>query len=467
MKQLDLRLAATLVIVPACSDTVTSATAGEVTSGTTAGSTSAASSTDTQGEGPMTTLASSDGTDTSADTGSPAGCGDGVLGGLEQCDDGNDAPDDGCEPGCVLPSGEQVWAVELDSGDDDVAYDVLVTDDGTIIAVGSRRLATGLDTWIARYDPAGNPLDEQVLDFGGGDHDESIAISPLGLGYVLAGVASVSGVEDSDDALLVAVDGDFAIVWSQRIDGGLDDRANAVSTASGGIAVAGHRAADGSFEDAWFAVYDTSGTEQWSHVDDGPDARADDAHGIAWLADGGLVVVGQEQTNFQDDLWIAAREADGSPRWEQLLDFEFGDDAAFGVIADGDDMLVSGSISSALTNSEEVWVARFAADGSAGAVISYNSNGFVFDGAEDAVVAGTDVFVAGITAATDQQRNALVGRWPDVGGPPVWTAAFDGGPGLGDAAHAIARLPDGSIVAAGEVTVLGQGTNAWIRRWAP
>lgn len=400
-------------------------------------------------------------------TGATASCGDGVRVGLEQCDDGNDTPGDGCEPGCLLNAGEEVWAIEIDGGDDDAAYDVVVTETGDVVIVGSRRGAEGLDGWVARYDAGGELIAESIVDYGEGDDDEVLSIAPLGQGYVLAGVTSPADVTDGDDALLVALDGSFEIVWSRRIDGGLDDRANAVAVTPSAIAIAGSREADASLADAWFAVYDTSGTEQWSRVEDGPGSRTDNARGVAWLADGGLVVVGNQSVDSQDDLWIAARDPDGSARWEQLLDFEFGDDGASDVGADGDGFVVSGSISSALTNSEEMWVARFAADGTAGPVISYNAPGFVFDGAEAAVVDGDAVFVAGMTAATDEQRNALVGRWPAAGGDPAWQRSFDGGPGLSDAAHAIALLPDGSVVAAGEVTVLGQGSNAWIRRWAP
>ena len=455
----------------ACSSSVIAVDSSETTSGTSAADSGAAetlSGNDSTSQTPAESSTDQGTSDTTGTTGTNAECGDGVITGLEQCDDGNSAPADGCEPGCLLGSGEVVWAVEVDGGDDDVAYDLLVRDDGNIIAVGSRRADTGLDTWIAVYDPAGTPISEVIADFGEGDHDESLAISPLGLGYVLAGIARTAGDNDVDDALLVAVDSEFEIVWSRRIDGGLDDRANAVATAPSSIAVAGHRESDGPGEDAWFAVYDTSGNEQWSRTDDGPDSRTDDARGIAWLTDGGLVVVGEQAVNSQVDLWISARDADGSERWSELLDFQFGDDVAVGVTVDGGDILVTGSIASALTNSEELWVGRFAAaDGTPGPVLSFNSAGFLFDGGEDAVVVDDAVFVAGVTAATDQQRNALVGRWPSAGGEALWTDAFDGGPGLSDAGHAIAVLGDGSVVAAGEVTVLGQGTNAWIRRWAP
>lgn len=465
-------LAALAIAIAACGSTVADGGADTTTGGPTSssGSTPDESSGIPESSGPAESTDTSSAGSSGESTGTAPACGDGVLDGLEQCDDGNDTPDDGCEPGCLLASGELVWAIDVDGGDDDVAYDLVVGDDGDLVVVGSRRGDGGLDTWIAVYDPAGELRDEHVIDFGEGDDDEALAIARLGLGWVLVGVASPVG-DDLDDALLLAVDGDFATVWSRRIDGGLDDRANAVAIAPSAIAIAGHREGVDSFEDAWYAVYDTSGTEQWSRADDGPGSRNDDARGVAWLADGGLVVVGHQAVDSQDDLWITARDGDGNQRFEELLDFEFGDDAAVAVVADGDEFVVTGSISSALTNSEEVWVARFAADGTPGTVISYNSPGFVFDGGEDSVLATIEreptVFVAGIAAAADEQRNALVGRWPAAGGEPVWHTAFDGGPGLNDAAHAIAVLGDGSVVAAGEVTVLGQGTNAWIRRWAP
>lgn len=399
-------------------------------------------------------------------TGMPAGCGNGIVDGLEHCD----GDDDECTADCTLPSGAEIWRVELDNGDDDVFVDLVATDTGELLALGSRRSETGWDSWIARFDVTGAMIDETTLDLGEGDDDRAQGIAALGLGYVVVGFASQPTVEDEEDALVVALDGDLAILWSQRIDHGLDDSALAVAVTPGSIAVGGSSEDPTDYLDAWFAVYDTSGALQWEQAIDGPGGRNDEVRGVAWLDDGSLAVVGSHYANDDTDVWISVRETNGGARWSERLDFDFGDDAAMSVRAVPEGLLVAGSISSALTNSEEVWVSRFALDGTPGDVIAYNSNGFVFDGAEDALATTEHVYVAGVVSRPEEQRNAMVGRWPATGRPPIapdWTATFDGGPGLADASHGLAQLADGSIVAVGETTVLGQGTNAWIGRWAP
>lgn len=439
-----------------------SSSSGGDTTTTTEGSTSIEPTTAT----PTTSSESTSGDDTSeVTTGAPAGCGNGVVEGIEHCDGSDD-----CTARCTLPAGSEIWRVELDNGDDDTFVDLAVTDDGEILALGSRRSETGWDSWIVRFDATGAMTGETTLDLGEGDDDRAQGIAALGLGYVVVGFASQPSVEDEEDALVVALDGDLGIIWSQRIDHGLDDSALAVSVTPGAIAVGGTSEDPTDYLDAWFAVYDTSGELQWEQAIDGPAGRNDEIRGVAWLDDGSLAVVGNQYANDDSDVWISVRESNGPARWSERLDFDFGDDAAMSVRAVPDGLLVAGSISSALTNSEEVWVARFATDGTPGAVVAYNTSGFVFDGAEDALATLEHVFVAGVVSRPEEQRNAMVGRWPASGRPPGepdWTASFDGGPGLADSGHGLALVGDGSVVAVGELTVLGQGTNAWIGRWAP
>ncbi|HWB81401.1 MAG TPA: hypothetical protein VG755_40845, partial [Nannocystaceae bacterium] len=156
------RLSAIAALVVACGgdDAVMSdETSGADTS--TAGSSSTS---------PTTTIApdtsvgseSSVGSSEESTTGTPSDCGDGERTGLEQCDDGNDTPGDGCEPGCLLPSGESVWTVAVDGGDDDVASDVAVRADGSIVVVGQR----GDDSWIGVYGPDGTELSSDASALG-------------------------------------------------------------------------------------------------------------------------------------------------------------------------------------------------------------------------------------------------------------------------------------------------------------
>lgn len=399
----------------------------------------------------------------SSTTGEPSMCGDGERQGLEQCDDGNDTPDDGCEPGCLLPSGGSVWTVTVDGGDDDVAADVALAGDGSIVVVGSR----GDDAWIGAYGPDGVELSSMALDLGEGDRDALAGVALREGGMVVVGTATAgSGDMANPDALIVALDDTLATVWQDRVDGGLDDGAQELSIAGADIVVVGSSETMATRADAWIRRYDADGAEVWTQTEDGSANATDLASAVAWTPGGGMIVVGKLR-GADDDLWISARDGDGVEQWNELLDFDFGDDYGAGVVLAGDEIWVTGSISSALTNSEEVWIASYGADGTQSWSTSWNSNGFVFESGEDLVVDGTDVWVAGITAAPDQQRNVLAGRWQQGTVDALWTDGTDGGPGLGDLGHAIARLDDGSVVVVGELTVLGQGTDAWIRRYAP
>jgi hypothetical protein len=443
-----------------------SSTSGEADTTSTADSTSSAATTVVPTTSSTETTAVADTTSSESTTGAPAGCGNGVVEGLEHCDGGDD-----CTAECTLPSGTAIWRIELDNGDDDTFVDVGVDAAGRLLALGSRRGETGWDSWLVRFDATGEMSDETVLDLGEGDDDRAQGLASLGVGLVVVGFASQPGVEDEDDALVVGLDADLTTLWAERVDHGLDDSALAVAVTPGAIAVGGTAEDPSEFLNAWFAVYDISGALQWEQAVDGPGGRNDEIRGVAWLDDGSLAIVGNQYATDDTDLFIAVREPNGSARWSERLDFDFGDDAATSVRAVPDGLLVGGNIASALTNSDELWVARFGLDGTPGAVVSYNSNGFVFDGAQDALATDEHVYVAGVVSRPEEQRNALVGRWPASGAAPDarpdWTDSFDGGPGLADAAHALVQLADGSIVAVGETTVLGQGTNAWIGRWAP
>jgi cysteine-rich repeat protein len=412
--------------------------------------------------------ASADSTGASTGT-TPADCGDGEVQGVEQCDDGNETPGDGCEPGCLLPSGEAVWTLTVDArGGDDVANAVAVTPTGDIVVVGGQTIGRSQDVWVATYDAAGEPLASTTIDFGEGLDDLGNGVALLDDGAIaIAGTREQASDPMIGDALVVVLEPSFEERWSQVVDGGLDDNADAISVGPGGVAVAGLREDEAAGDEAWFAVYDVDGGETWSQTDGGPGDANDAALGIAWLDDGGLVVVGRRQGQVDLDLWISGRDGNGGELWSEVLDFDFDDDyAAHVVVVDGT-IWATGMTSSALTNSEEVWIASYAPDGTPGDATTWNSNGFTIDAGAGIAVVGGDVFIAGESAAPDEQRNVFVGRFGSGTPEPTWFDTQDSGAGLNDGGTAIALLPDGSVVATGFLTVIGEGTNAWIRRYAP
>lgn len=407
---------------------------------------------------------------TGASTGStPADCGDGERQGLEQCDDGNDTPGDGCEPGCLLPSGEVVWTETVDAeGGDDVANAVAVTATGDIVVVGGQVIGRSQDVWVATYDAGGVPLSSTTIDFGDGLDDVGNGVALLDDGAIaIAGTREQASDPMLDDGLVAVLEPSGEERWSVVLDGGLDDFADAISVGPSGIAVAGMREDESAGDEAWFAVYDVDGGETWAQTDGGNGDDDDAALGIAWLDDGGLVVVGRRQGQVDLDLWISGRDASGGEVWGDVLDFDFDDDYAADVRVVEGTIWATGMASSPLTNSEEIWIASYGADGTPGDSTTWNSTGFTIDAGAGIAVSGGDVFVAGESAAAEQQRNVFVGRFGSGMPEPAWFDTQDSGDALNDGGTGIALLPDGSVVATGFLTVIGEGTNAWIRRYAP
>lgn len=398
----------------------------------------------------------------------PSECGNGDREGLEQCDDANETPGDGCEPGCLLPSGETVWSVTVDGdGGMDRANGVAVTGTGEVVVVGSRSTADATDLWVGRYSPAGAEVSSVVMDYGEGTDDVANDVVLLDDGAIaIAGSREQASDPMLDDAIVVVLEADGSERWATTVDGGLNDEALDVAFGAGVIAIAGMREAMASEDDVWLAGYDVDGAELWSLTDSSSGAGDDRAEGIAAAADG-WIAVGAFEGQGDHDVWISGRDADGGELWTEMLDFDFGDDVAAAVAVDGDTAWVTGMISSAVSNSEELWVAQYSAGGVAGFATTWNSNGFVLDGGAAIAVDGEELFVAGETAAADQQRNIVVARFTNGTMAPIWVHGFDGGAMLQDEGTGIAMLPDGSAVATGVVTVIGEGTNGWIRRFAP
>ena len=362
-----------------------------------------------------------------------------------------------------------MWTEIVDAeGGNDVANAVAVAGNGDIVVVGGQTIGGAQDVWVARWDAGGEPLSSMVVDYGDGGDDVANGVAILDDGALaIVGMREQPSDTMIDDALVLVLEPGGDERWSVIVDDGLSEWANAVAVGEGGIAVAGVREGATTDDDAWFAVYDPQGAEVWSQIEVGPGDVDDVAHGIAWTPDGGLIVVGERGTNATRDIWISGRDGNGDELWTVLEDFEFGADFAADVVMVDGTAWVTGMISSPLTNSEEIWIASYGSDGTKADMTTWNSPGFVVDSGAGIAVDGGDVFVAGESAVADEQRNVFVGRFGAGMPEPVWHDTVDGGAGLQDSGTAVALLPDGSVVATGVVTVLGEGTNAWIRRYAP
>jgi hypothetical protein len=331
------------------------------------------------------------------------------------CDDGNDIDGDGCNNDCV-ESGVTLWSVFWDgpvSGSD--WFDALAfTPEGDVVATGGVEIvANAWDALVVRYDGSGSLVWDTNIDGpdpdpeGGNDGGRRIAV--LG-----DGTLRVAGGQDSGGtrhAYLGALSGDGDESWSQ-LSGGEPARGIALAVADDGTAYVGVSGSVGGRILAW----STDGAPQWSVTipgndaacmvscarprallltDDGlfaggtrtpvvndPDAFLalyDDAGNEQWLVDVAAAPTNQEVVELAqlgDGSILALVAIDGYQDHELRsfdvegnelgtpVDLEFGADTfAMGMVAvPGDAIVVAGYIN--LGNAlNEAWIGRYGLDG--------------------------------------------------------------------------------------------------------
>ncbi len=457
----------------ACGDDGSPAASG-TSNGPTEGSTSTgADSTGTPSD--TSTTEDPDSSESGETTSGPEVCGDGIPQGLEQCDDGNDVPDDGCDPGCVLPPGTEVWTATLDGEMAlDEAHGIVATPSGELVVVGQLQLDSGgRDLWLAAYDLAGQPLWSRTHDLGDGQDDVGIdlAVTASGslavVGWVEIPVAG--GADDDDDILLAEFDpkGDLVASYTfpgpdQRVDRGT----SIAIDGAGDHLLAGRVDTNDQDDQIWFAKVDAGGNIVWEQLMGGAGGSFDSAESIAVAPDGGFAVVGTIDQGGGPDLWISRRDTDGNELWADTVDGGFGAEAVnAAAFADDGTLYVAGGLANALTNGDDVWVRHYDAMGAELWTSTWNAMSFDDDVGRGLALASDDsVFVTGSTTTPGQQLNVLTTRMDALG--ERWVDGHDGGSMLLDTANAAVSLPDDSVVVVGAITVVGEGTNAWLRRYA-
>lgn len=352
------------------------------------------------------------GSDGGSSTGDPMGdsstgpadpCGNGVMEGLEACDDGNEVNGDGCNRDCTVSETVEhtiVW----DGGEGaDCAEGVAVDSAGNIVAVGFVETGvTGIDIWMRKHDPELAETWLQLVDgpASGEDRARAVAIAP-------------------DDSIVVAgfVEGD-----------GLDGR------------------------NIWVRKLDPAGETVWTHVVTGEFELGDDqAYGVTVLSDGSVVVVGEITVKTQDaDGWISKLDADGNEQWVTTHDGGAEAlDSVRGVAAGpGDEIFVTGW-ESAPDGGRRIWTARLGGDGSEVWSQTYSagsSNGNVGHGV--GVRSDLGAVATGSQREGTADTDAWIGSYT-ADGDDAWSAVFAGSSGGTDVGRGVGVGSDDTAAVVG------------------
>lgn len=272
-----------------------------------------------------------------------------VLPQQENCDEGADENCDG-----LTSCGQTVWAQRLGGESNEIGYRMATDAAGNIYVVGLYRqpidfgvgeLPTSngsLDTVIMKLDPDGEVL-WNVGIFGNGTvQARDIAVSPDGEHVVVTAHAAADVELDdvtlpalgSDDLLLVKLDGEGQVLWSDRL--GNEDSQVPTSVAvddTGHIAVAGTFAGELDFRsgeplvsagfgnDIFVAKLDPDGEALWTRGYNAPLDQA--ARSVAFGPEGRVAVTGRffgrvdfgggelEATGETNDIFVVMFDEDG------------------------------------------------------------------------------------------------------------------------------------------------------------
>lgn len=374
-----------------------------------------------------TTAVTSEGGSSGSDDGSlppVAHCGNGVIDEGEDCDDGNRDAGDSCPPQCA---------------------------------------ASGSILWTVTYDGEAHSEDR---GFG-------MAIDPDGDTFWVAGFTTVDVTHGHDMLLQRRWIEDGSLVWTRNIDGDahVDDHGeNVAIDAEGRPWLVGQWVTGATAGDVWVGSFERDGSPRASFTYD-EQGGDDHGHGIAVTASGELAVVGTIDLGATPDapdaaLWLQRYDGNGVPTGEAVVrNPSTSLDIALQVVSDGDALFVTGDLSDD-AGVEQVWTARYDADDT-----------LVWEGLGNAADVGPYPRGVGIAKDVDGGCGIAGVLSADMW---IQRYAADGTPGLnlvvtGDAdgqdeAADIAFLPDGRFIVVGflDFATVGFATgDAWVRLYQP
>ena len=197
----------------------------------------------------------------------------------------------------------------------DAAIELTFLPGGDLVTVGyaTSDLEIGdWDVWMRRLDPGGGEVWTVLREKEGGDRAQAVALLPDG-DLAVGGFLCEPG--RALDAWLARYDPDGSLVWEQLSDGpgGFADAVNDIAVSTDGtLVVGGYEFVDDEGFDAFVRHYEPDGTLIWSHeirgpgrvvADDGTIRGADDVIASVAVTDTHVYSVGSQVITQVGETW--------------------------------------------------------------------------------------------------------------------------------------------------------------------
>lgn len=241
------------------------------------------------------------------------------------------------------------WQMKYGGYRYDDALDILQTDDGGYLLVGStesKELDVSFnhgnrDVWIIKIGPGGNILWEKT--YGGSAGDWGLAVTPaLDGGFLItAGTSSndgdVTDFKGNGDYFIFKIDETGKIIWARTYGGSLNDKIRKlIRTRDGAYIVLGESWSDdgdisekkgelNSFDaDLWVTKIDASGNLLKEKCFGG--SLSESGYEIVQTADGGFIILGKTSSDdgdlvgmiTNDGMWIIKLDEELNIEWQKI-----------------------------------------------------------------------------------------------------------------------------------------------------
>ncbi len=240
------------------------------------------------------------------------------------------------------------WTKQLGTASEDIGYGVAVDKSGSVYVTGvtsggldGHTNAGGKDMFLVKYNAAGEKQWIKQLGTALDDYGFAVAVDASGNAYVAGGTEGNLGGSNPGgiDMFLAKYDPDGNRVWTKQSSRPSEDYGSAVAVDDSGYVYVTGIQGDGLFGgiDAFLVKYSDAGTRQWAGslgtpLEDGGSGIVVDANGYIYVAGatkGDLA--GSNLGGF--DMFLAAYNAGGSPRWTKQLGTPL-EDVGYGVAVD-------------------------------------------------------------------------------------------------------------------------------------
>ncbi len=342
-----------------------------------------------------------------------------------------------------------VWEKTYGGDDGDIANGIVALENGEYALVGTCKSfgAQGTDICVVRMSGKGEVMWHILL--GGKKKDEGKAITRAADGSLIVLGTSKSFAKHYDRDLYVAkISLEGKLIWDKSLGGNRDEFAGGIArTDDGGFLVVGDSNSFGNgYKDVYIVKLDQNGKEISSHVIGGE--KEDSAQALTRTSDGAMMLVGYRELerSGNTDFFVMKLDQNGKKIWAKTYGEEQAD-RLNGVTATADGGIVAtGSTRSYKSAQTDMSVMKLDTDGN---IVWHKIYGFKYYEYGNAVASTSDgtVMVAGGTSTLGKGDHSAYMIALDKSGKLIWSHVY--GDRNKDRMNAIARMDDGSMIAAG------------------